>query len=245
MKDLELDKNYKKDTKGPKVRLIQEWLCLHQFHCRIDGDFGPATDDRVRGFQSKMKLKVNGVVGKNTFAALIKPMTDALSSIPPGNRSLGQMIIAYAVHHLKQHPREIGGENMGPWVRLYMQGRQGRDWPWCAGFASFVLKQACNSLNRPLPFETSPSCDLLAASGMEKGVFLREPSAADRMKIAQGSLFLSRRIPGDWVHTGIVIKAEGEFFRTVEGNTNDEGSREGYEVCERARGYKNKDFLLV
>jgi hypothetical protein len=245
VKDLTLDKNHKRGSKGGKVKLIQEWLCLHGFHLAIDGDFGPATDRAVREFQTKKKLGVTGVVNKSAFEALVRQMTDALLPIPAGNKSLGQMLVAYAKQHLKQHPREIGGQNMGPWVRLYVQGNQGRDWPWCAGFTCFLLREGCKSLGRPLPFGTSVSCDTLAANGKVKGVFLKEPSPANRSQITPGSFFLNRRTRTDWTHTGIVLDADNEVLRTIEGNTNDEGSREGYEVCQRTRGYKEKDFLLV
>ncbi len=43
---------------------------------------------------------------------------------------------------------------------------------------------------------------------------------------------------------GIVLRAAEEVFETIEGNTNDEGSREGYEVCQRVRGYPGKDFIV-
>lgn len=36
-------------------------------------------------------------------------------------------------------------------------------------------------------------------------------------------------------HTGIVEKFDDNFIYTVEGNTNDTGSREGIEVCRRKR----------
>lgn len=36
-------------------------------------------------------------------------------------------------------------------------------------------------------------------------------------------------------HTGFVESVEGELIHTIEGNTNDTGSREGYEVCRRKR----------
>ncbi len=193
MKDLTLDKSYKGGSKGGKVRLIQEWLCLHGFHIVIDGDFGPATDRAVKEFQAKKKSGVTGVVNKSTFAALVRPMTDALRPIPAGSKSLGKMLVAYARQHLRQHPREIGGQNMGPWVRLYMQGNQGRDWPWCAGFACFLLRDACNSLDRPLPFGSSVSCDTLAANGKAKGVFLKEPSPANRSQITPGSFLFKVR----------------------------------------------------
>ena len=245
MKDLVLDKNYKKGSKGKKVRLIQKWLCFHGFHICIDGDFGPATDRAVRQFQGRESLEVDGIVGRKTFARLILPMTNALRPIDCDEKSLGQTVVAYAEQHLEQHPREIGGENKGPWVRLYMKGREGPAWRWCAGFVCFILKQACQSLRVPLPIRTSFSCDILAASAKEKGIFLKESKIADKTQITPGCFFLERRTPTDWVHTGIVIRAEDEVFYTIEGNTNDEGNHQGYEVCKRIRGYKKKDCILI
>jgi hypothetical protein len=245
MSDLVLDKDYKKGMKGKKVRLIQEWLCLHGYHIVIDGDFGDATDTAVRQFQKENKLGIDGIVGEKTFGKLVLPMTEALKEISPGKKGLGQMVVAYAEQHLKQHPLEVGGQNKGPWVRLYMQGNEGSDWPWCAGFVSFVLKQACKSLNVALPIQTSFSCDSLAASAKERRLFLKESDAKQRKVIAPGSLFLERRTPTDWVHTGIVCSAEKDIFCTIEGNTNDDGDREGYEVCRRIRNYASKDFIFL
>lgn len=245
MSDLVLEKSLKKGSRGKQVKLIQEWLCLHHFNIAIDGDFGPASEHAVKEFQKKTGLSSNGIVDQKTFSFLIRPMTEAMEPLPADNRSLNQMVAAYSKKHLKQHPREIGGQNRGPWVRLYMNGNEGNPWPWCAGFASFVLKQACKSLNLPLPITTSFSCDMLAASAKQREIFLSENQAADRKQIKPGAFFLNRRTSTDWVHTGIVIKVEDEIFHTVEGNTNDEGSREGYEVCRRIRGYKKKDFILI
>lgn len=245
MKDLALEKDLSKGHKGKKVALIQEWLSIHGFHIAIDADFGPATDYAVRQFQKKKKLKVDGIVDQRTFTKLIEPMTSALHPIAANDKQLGEMVVAYAKQHWKQHPIEIGGQNRGPWVRLYMKGNEGPAWPWCAGFVSFILEQARQSLNTPLPIQTSFSCDILAANAKEKGRFLQETQIAEKSQIRAGSLFLNRRTATDWVHTGIVIEADEEFFHTIEGNTNDEGSREGYEVCKRIRGYKKKDFILI
>jgi len=41
-------------------------------------------------------------------------------------------------------------------------------------------------------------------------------------------------------HAGIVVQSSGSSFDTVEGNTNDDGSREGYEVARRTRTYEKK-----
>lgn len=245
MKDLELDKEYQKGSKGEKVGLIQEWLCLQGYHTRIDKDFGPATDTAVRGFQQDKGIAVNGIVGDETFVQLVLPMSNALNPIAPNGRSLGMMVVAYAEQHLKQSPREIGGQNKGPWVRLYMNGNEGPEWPWCAGFACFILTQACETLGVPLPMTASVSCDFLAAEARNNGLLLSEPPGAERKRITLGSLFLVKRTATDWTHTGIVVEGGEDVFETIEGNTNDDGSREGYEVCKRFRGYKDKDFILL
>jgi hypothetical protein len=172
-------------------------------------------------------------------------MQAALAPISPPGKSLGDLVVAYARQHLKQHPQEIGGQNCGPWVRLYMKGNEGPAWPWCAGFVCFCLKQACDSLGVKMPIVPSFSCDSLAASAKERNRFLKEPTLADRTKITPGSFFLNRRTPTDWIHTGIVVRTEAEVVQTTEGNTNDEGSREGFEVCARTRGYKSMDFILI
>lgn len=239
MSDLELNKSLQRGDKGGQVKLIQEWLSLHGEHVGIDGDFGPATLSAVLSFQNKSELPSTGIVDVKTFEKLIAPMQAALRPIQPNNLVLGELVVAYAKQHLAQHPCETGGQNMGPWVRLYMNGEEGTPWAWCAGFVSFCLKNACNTLGVPLPIRTSFSVDQLAASAKQVGRFI------DQNGIKPGSFFLVRKSPTDWIHTGIVVSAAAETFQTIEGNTNDDGSREGYEVCARTRAYGKTDFILI
>ena len=203
--DLILDKNYKRGSKGKKVKLIQEWLSLNGFGVVVDGDFGAATDFAVRKFQIKKKLQQDGIVGKNTFSALISPMQYALKEQSPKSL-LGNTLVAYAKRHLKQSPREIGGQNRGPWVRLYMKGNDGFEWAWCAGFVCFIMQQACKSKQLPIPITPAFSCDSLAASAKEQDLFLPE-RRLDRSTIKPGMFFLNRRSSTDWTHVGIVIDA--------------------------------------
>ena len=232
---------------GKKVRYVQELLCVNGFNVVIDGKFGPATAHAVRRFQEKRGLKVDGIVFAKTYNELLKPFKNVIKEIPVNKRSVGEMVAAYAEQHLKEHPIEIGGQNKGPWVRLYMNGNEGPEWPWCAGFVSFILKQAFYSLGKSLPFKTSYSCDLLAVYAMGKDRFLRGFKVENRRQVKPGVIFLSRRNPTDWVHTGIVTGVElaKGIFYTIEGNTNDGGSREGREVCRRIRSLENKDFVTL
>jgi hypothetical protein len=246
VQEWEFDGEIARGASGRRARLVQEWLCLHDAHVVADGKYGPATELAVRAFQSAQGLRPTGAVNRVTFDALLQPLNDARGKLEPGRESLGGLVVAYARQHLVQHPREVGGQNLGPWVRLYMKGNEGPEWPWCAGFASFVLQQASESRTEPMPLRASFSCDLLATDAQRRQLFLagaRVDGAADQ--IPAGSLFLSRRSTGDWVHIGIVLQAGAETFETIEGNTNDAGDREGYEVCQRVRGYKDKDFILL
>lgn len=61
-------------SEGDSVKALQILLIGYGFSCGsagADGDFGSATYSAVRTFQSKRKLAVDGVVGKNTWDALL------------------------------------------------------------------------------------------------------------------------------------------------------------------------------
>lgn len=65
--------NVRKGQKGNNVRWVQWELKRLGYDLGkygIDGDFGSTTDKAVRAFQKKHKLTVDGIVGKNTRAAL-------------------------------------------------------------------------------------------------------------------------------------------------------------------------------
>lgn len=125
-----------------------------------------------------------------------------------------------------------------------MNGHEGADCPWCAGFVSFVIGQACDAMGRSRPFPSTFSCDDLARYASGEGLFVHEAEVAAGKRIPPGSIFLVRATPSDWPHTGTVVEAASESFETIEGNTNDDGCREGYEVCQRTRGYGSKDFVV-
>ncbi len=244
MAEYDFDTPIGRGASGRRARLVQEWLCLQGSGVAIDSDFGKATAEAVKEFQARRGLQASGTVDRPTFDALVAPVRAALAPIAPGQGDLGAVVIAYARQHLAQSPREIGGQNRGPWVRLYMKGGEGADAPWCAGFVSFVLRQASVALGQPMPIPWTASCDLLAGSAKQRNRLVAEADAGGA-QLKPGTIFLNRARPGDWDHTGIVAEFLAATFKTIEGNTNDAGDREGYEVCERIRGYPNKDFVRL
>lgn len=248
-RELGIDGEVKPGDRGQQVRKVQEWLCLAGLHLAIDGVCGPATEATIRRFQSAAGLPDTGVADQATFDSLTQPMRRALARVPAPGPSLGETVVACAAQHLAEYPLEVGGQNCGPWVRLYLQGNQGSNWPWCAGFVSFVVRQAADNLGVKMPFKTTFSCDILAAQAQAAGRFVSERDLAQgrvaKADLPPGSIFVNRKTANDWDHTGIVTAFHGDHFETIEGNTNDDGDREGYEVCRRTRGYGNRDFILL
>ncbi len=237
-------------SRGIKARRVQEWLTFHNFRTAVDDHFGDATERSVRSFQDAHGLANSGKVDEDTWNSLVAPMVRAFSA-PGAAPSLPAMVMQIALQHLQEHPVEIGGQNKGPWVRAYMTGNEGNAWPWCAGFVTFVMKQAAQILGTGIPVDGSFSCDLLASQAKNAGRFVserdldRNPDDFSTAKLGNCCIFLVRRTSSDWTHTGFAFNFSGSTFETIEGNTNDEGSREGYEVCRRTRSRKDKDFITL
>lgn len=248
-KELRLAQPLARGATGVAVRRIQEWLTLSGIALVVDGQFGPATQYAVGRFQTRRRLPGTGVVDTPTFEELTRPLQRALA--PPSTTPTGVSagVAAAARQHLRQRPREVGGDNRGPWVRVYMNGADGPGFLWCAGFASFLVRQAAWHAGVSLPMRPTFSCDVISRDAQADGRFIAESEIADDDdaldELPRGSLFVQRRTPADWNHVGIVVAAADEIIETIEGNTNEGGSREGYEVCRRIRNLEGKDFVTL
>lgn len=232
-----------KQGKSKDAILIQELLNLSKSpSVKCDGDFGPVSQASLKAFQKLNKLPETGEVDVKIFELLLAPLTRA-TTFTPKSKNLLQAIVEVSTAHLKEHPVEINGQNSGPWVRYYMDGNQGNAWPWCAGSATAVIKQACITLGLPMPVIRTYSCDVLGMEAKAKKILVSGKTKDIHTIIKPGHLFLVIKGNNDWQHVGIVTGVSEQSFNTHEGNTNDGGSREGYEYCARARGYGSVDFI--
>lgn len=234
---------------GPKAlaKLVQERLYLGGYKLAVDGDFGPATAEQLKNFQQKSGLASTGKYGSAEHDALTAPFCRAIKPLSAKNKSLGELVVGVARQHVAQKPIEVGGDNRGPWVRMYMDGNEGEEWKWCAGFCFFAILQACELLAVASPMKKTFTVDTIVDRAKAAGQFLGEQQAkspAGRGKILPGSLFVVRASATHWSHVGIVAETGADAFTTLEGNTNDDGSANGFEAIERVRGYKGKDFVI-
>lgn len=131
--------------------------------------------------------------------------------------------------------KEATGQNDGAWVEAILRlVDQRRGAPWCAAFVCLVLDIAYRGQN-PLP--RTASCDVLLTFARAKGWLFE---AAE-----PGDVFLLLKTKTDAVHTGFVAAVSPAAVKTIEGNTNAGGSRDGWGVFARERLLQHLVFLRI
>jgi hypothetical protein len=126
--------------------------------------------------------------------------------------------------------REVGN-NRGSDVEKYLRYvGLGGGYAWCAAFVSWCMSEA------DWPKFRSARVSEFVAWGRRTGRILKKP--------VRGCLFASLN-PDGTGHIGFVTAVLLGVFKTIEGNTNDEGSREGYEVARRTRSGAKYIFIDI
>ena len=140
--------------------------------------------------------------------------------------------------------REQGGNNRGPMVEKVLRSvgmEPGQ--PWCAAFVHYVgywSHYDHRGLASAWPLPRTASCYALGLFAKKKEILEKEPQ--------RGDVFLVHSPPlARFAHTGIVVDVVGKTERpsgstwydclTIEGNTNEEGSREGNAVVMKTRRF--------
>ena len=117
------------------------------------------------------------------------------------------------------------GSNAGADVEKYLKSvGLGKGYSWCMAFVYWNVLQACAKLSMPNPLLKTGG--VLAQYNYPKSKRFTAPQAGD--------IFIMDFGKGTG-HTGIVEYVLNDTIHTIEGNTNDSGSREGIEVCRRQR----------
>jgi hypothetical protein len=120
------------------------------------------------------------------------------------------------------------GRNSGPLVDkiLASVGLEGSRAPWCAAWVVYIGDEAFGKKDNPYP-RSAWSPDFVKSPKWDRGRG-KKPDRADAFGIYFQSL---KRV----AHTGIIEKVEGKWAVTIEGNTNDNGSRDGDGVYRKRR----------
>ena len=128
--------------------------------------------------------------------------------------------------------------NAGPAVEKYLKSvGLGKGYAWCMAFVYWSVKEACLQLAQLNPLTKTGG--VLAMYNAEPDLRVTDPQPGD--------IFIMDFGHGTG-HAGFVVKKlPNGKLHTIEGNTNDEGSREGYEVAERfdRKASQMKGFLRL
>jgi hypothetical protein len=208
-----------------------------------DGIFGSDTESAVKLFQTRHTdlhgdpLVPDGEVGSDTWGALFGRDTVHISPPEAENEFLAKVleVASGEVGVLEDPP----GSNKGERVEQYMAtvGVEPGD-PWCVAFVFFCFSTAAKAQGIPNPMVTK-KCKTggvldLWNRARENGVavVLQEDALGDPSKVKPGMIFIISTGNGHG-HTGLVSRVMGNRLETIEGNTNDGGSREGIGVFRR------------
>ena len=212
----------------------------------VDGDFGNKTLSAVKLFQTQNTdqngnlLVPDGVIGAITWAVLF-----GIKSVPQTSnvkKKLSEKAIDSALSQLGV--REKGGANCGPEVEMYLKSvGLGKGHPWCMAFVYWCFDQAAKELGNPNPLVKTGG----VLNGWNKATCTKIKAVDSKNNpalVQPGQIFIIDH-GGGYGHTGIVKSVSGGFIKTIEGNTNDNHTREGIGVFELTRKIKdiNKGFL--
>lgn len=151
-----------------------------------------------------------------------------MASEKTATSNLAAKIIAVAETQLgvQEVPKN---SNSGPDVEKYLASvKLGKGYSWCMAFVYWCVNKACIEAAIPNP---------LIATG---GVLAQWNKIDKKYKVTMpqpGDIFILD-FGGGKGHTGFVTSVANGRVQTIEGNSNDEGSREGYEVCRKPGGRK-------
>jgi len=235
----------RKGTKGTSVAQLQKLLNAFNkdFKLQVDGDFGLATLSAVKQFQKSAGLNADGVVGPKTWQALslghpVAPNTAQTSNTTSAVSYPQALLADIAARYIGV--KETGNNKAGDSKELLaifeadsltVNGHTD-GYPWCAAFVSFcvqkLLKKSPAFTTVVPPREASVSRFLTIWAKNNRCLVFPKDS----------TYFAPRR--GDIVvftfsHIGIVESVNGKMITTIEGNTNDAGSREGSAVARKVR----------
>jgi hypothetical protein len=221
------------DDRDGVVRQIQ--ARLNSVGCgtiAVDGNYGPVTEAAVKMFQSRAGFTADGIVGPITWAALFQVALDTV--LGPSSALTGA---AVRIARTQVGVREWV-DNRGPEVEKYLASvGLGPGHAWCVALVFWCFEQAATRLRvtNPLPKTGGVLAHWERAPAIVK---IPPETPMDGLRaIPAGTIFFIDH-GHEKGHMGLVLAAESEL-RTIEGNTNIAGSREGDGVRYRTRRYSD------
>jgi CHAP domain len=166
------------------------------------------------------------------------PSTPQRSPADPTLRRERLIAAAFALNNIT----EQGGENRGQMVELMLHevGLPAGE-PWCAAYVYHVgywSQYDSTTQHSAWPLPKTGACATLGAFATVHDMLEPAPQRGDVFLMYFSTLHR-------FAHTGIVLSVTetgtSYLCTTIEGNTNDDGSRDGWKTCVKSRVFKKGD----
>lgn len=212
----------------------------------LDGIFDDDTENAVKLFQMRFPdvtgspLQVDGKIGSLTWGALFGKESVHSSAEP--STALTKEVVEYAKTQIGVLENPLGS-NRGPEVDKYQiaagltlnASTSKPGYAWCVAFTYYCYQQAAAKLGIGNPhIKTAGVLDHWSRAKGKPGIvrISNVDAINDPTLVKPGALFIIDH-GGGLGHSGIVTEVSNGRLVTIEGNTNDGGSRNGIGVFER------------
>lgn len=214
----------KKGSMGTDVKKLTSNLAKLGYYS------GPATSTfdnevfkAVRAFQMQSvdsvgrPLVVDGIAGPVTLGAIAMRLSGTTPSppdtpaMPAGGSATARGALKAALAEIGNG--EVGGNNLGPHVKKYLNGIIAPPADWCAGFVSFCFKNS----GKPMPYNYSLGARNVLKQLKAKGWAV---TPSDANPPLPGDVIVWWRVaPSSWEgHIGLVHSYSNGIIKTIEGN---------------------------
>ncbi len=230
------------------VKAIQKKLMeLNIGNLEGTGTYGVKTKNAVKLFQATHMdqfgnpLEVDGHVGSLTWATLFGTESIVTTDTAPNNLLTETLKVAVKQLGVMEDPP---GSNKGPVVDQYLASvGLPSGLFWCAAFVYWGFDKASTTLGKKNPlFKTG---HVMTHWNKTTGKKITTDEAVNKPSLIKPGHIFIMNTGGAAGHTGIVEKVEGGFIHTIEGNSNNAGSRNGIGVfrLQRKIGKINRGFI--
>ena len=188
--------------------------------------------EAIRAVQRVLGITADGIDGPVTWSTILAELSAKDSPLNVSG-NIPEKMVQLAREEIGVS--EVDGTNCGPRVNQYKAATwldASKGWPWCAAFICWLVRESIEDedvkFKRP---RTAGAWDFenWAKQQIANGVDLRKPTNED---IKAGDIVVFT-----FSHIGLAVKdidSRG-YVKTIEGNTNGAGSREGGSVLEKKR----------
>lgn len=190
---------------------------------------------KVMSVQKALGLTADGIDGPKTWDAIEASLKDKIQPteiVQPSSNKLADKLVALAKKEIGVE--EVNGTNCGPRVNEYKSATwldSTKSWPWCAAFICWLFRETMKdgkyTFKRP---QTAGAYDFENwCRQQDSSVSLKKPHSGD---IKSGDIVIF-----NFSHIGIAVGSPDSdgYVKTIEGNTDGAGSREGGAVLEKRR----------